>query len=88
MTIWKYPLSSQRIKMPMGARPLSVGLDPSGIPCIWCQVEEVEPGRWYDVLIVVTGGEMPGGDFVFVGSFLSGAFVGHVFFNPDWKIVP
>jgi len=86
MKIWKFPLNEERIKMPIGSWPLSVGLDPSGVPCIWCAVDDQEPGRWYRVIIAVTGGNTPNLDSVrFVGSFVHGDFVGHVYFDYNWS---
>ena len=84
-TIWKYELEitdRQDIKMPGEAKILSAGLDPSGVPCVWAMVQPGAIERRFSVHIVGTGN--PAENAVgerFVGSFVQGPFVWHVFVN-------
>ena len=84
-TIWKFPLEitdRQDIKMPGEPKILSVGLDPKGVPCLWALVQPGNPEWRISVHIVGTGN--PAENAVgqtFVGSFVQGPFVWHVFTN-------
>lgn len=81
-TIWKYPIQItdvQQIKFPGNTRPLYAGLDPSGIPCIWCQVDDQAVGRIEDVYVVGTGNPIPSAASLYIGSFVQGPFVWHVY---------
>jgi hypothetical protein len=83
ITIWKYPLAiteEQTLKIPLGYKPLHVGLDPAGVPCLWCKVNTESEPCPAAVFVVGTGGDA---DFDYneryVGSFVDGSFVWHVF---------
>jgi hypothetical protein len=82
-TIWKFPIEitdRQELNMPGEAKILSVGLDPSGVPCVWAMVQPGKTERRFHVHIVGTGN--PAESAVgqrFVGSFVQGPFVWHVF---------
>lgn len=92
MKIWKYKIGLDepaKVKMPIGAHPLYVALDPAGDPCLWCSVDDIQPGRWYEVITVVTGGTEPSERNVnYVGSYIRGPFVGHVYFNHEYTLQP
>lgn len=79
--VWKYQLDAgpRRLPMPAGAELLHVGLDPAGAPCVWALVDPAADlvARQLDVL--GTGHELPDSGVAFVGSFVLGAFVGHLF---------
>lgn len=87
MKIWKFPLmmvDDQSIAVPSGARPLYVGLDPVGDPCVWALVDPAAPTHGRRVRIVGTGhpidGEFTGTAIQpYVGTFVQGPFVWHVF---------
>lgn len=81
-TIYKYPLTDeaeQLIKLPQGSTPLHVGLDPSGTPCVWARVTTTKAPAYYVFFIVPTGGSMPSVYTEYLGTFVDGFFVGHVF---------
>jgi hypothetical protein len=85
-TIHKYPLEItdvQLIPAPFGAKAIHVGLDPSGTPCLWAIVEDHIKQGGMDVWIVGTGQEIPKEDHAYVGSFVQGPFVWHVFVSQD-----
>jgi len=85
-TVYKYPLvitDQSSIETSVGAKPLHVGLDPSGMPCIWCEVDP--KARWCEntVYIVGTGNKIPAQTEHF-GSFVDGYVVWHVYL-PAWQ---
>jgi hypothetical protein len=84
-TIYKFPLvieEKQTIKFlkEAGTTPeiVRVGHDPKGVPCIWI---ELTPGNYFDAFeinLVGTGERIPGSSD-YVGSFVDGYFVWHVY---------
>lgn len=86
-TIYKFPLiisdDVQFIEMPGPDKVLHVGLDPSGLPCVWAQVNPGHTRVQVRVRVFGTGHALPN-DPVFAtdrhaGSFVQGPFVWHVF---------
>jgi hypothetical protein len=70
-TIWRFPLKItdyQTIRMPFGARPLSVALRGT-TPCLWCEVESDNTPAPRSVFICGTGNPFPANlrDAVYVG---------------------
>ncbi len=81
-TIWKFPIEikdEQLIKAPFGAEVIHAGLDPLGVPCVWCEVESVNSPDPISIVLVGTGQELPPRTFTHRGSFVDGAFVWHVY---------
>lgn len=87
-TIHKYPLTggTQIIQAPLLAKPLYVGLDPIGTPCVWALVDTSMPLAGMIVLLTGTGSPLPEGaaeiddlDKKYVGTILQGLYVWHVF---------
>ncbi len=83
-TIYKYPLDitdTQTIDCPKGSVPLHVGLDPSGNPCLWAQVDTSKSLGELTVYIVGTGHPLPSArtPYKHLGSLTHGLFVWHVF---------
>ena len=82
-TIWKYELEitdRQEFKMPGIAEVLSAGLDPKGVPCVWAKVQPGSPELCVRLAIVGTGNPMvEATPWKFIGSFVHGPFVWHVF---------
>lgn len=57
-TIYKYPMpvgGGSRRKMPKGFKPLSVGLDPQGVICLWAEVDTKAPLVDVDFAAIGTG---------------------------------
>lgn len=88
MTIWKYEINVRRVNfidIPVGARIIHAGLDPSGVVCVWAIVDPVARKEKTGVMIFGTGDyisdDMTPEDHV--GSFVSGPFVWHVFSRFD-----
>lgn len=80
-TIYKYPIKItgvQEIRLPLG-RVLHVGLDPTGQPCIWAEVDTDCSPIVMPVYIVGTGNPMPEHPTDHIGSFVMGPFVWHVY---------
>lgn len=82
-TIYKYPIAIegfQSIEIVKGGVPIHAGLDPNGVPCIWC---EVEAGRVRQeplhVFVVGTGGPMADRSTQHIGSFVQDSFVWHIY---------
>ena len=68
------------IKMPKGARPLHVGLDPSGTPAIWATVQSTILEKETQMFQVVgTGHLLPIATWSYLGSFTEGPFTWHIY---------
>lgn len=84
MTIWKFPLpidDEPSIEAPRSARIIHVGLDPKGMPCVWAEVDQEAPYTspiW--LRLVGTGHEMGDSCGQYIGSFVHGEFMWHVYF--------
>jgi hypothetical protein len=84
-TIWKTTLEIvdvQHVSIPKFADPIHAGLDPIGVPCVWWDVDTDKQGERRSVFIVGTGNPMPQGIEPYVGTFVHGPFVWHVFIPP------
>lgn len=80
--IFKYPFklkNEQAIELPDGATVLHVGLDPVGQPCLWAEVNPAAAMKVRALFVLGTGFEIPPGARVFIGTFISGPLVWHVF---------
>jgi hypothetical protein len=80
--IWKYPLElteMQSIDMPIGAKPLSVGVQ-GRTPVLWAEVDPDKSLTSVVIQIIATGVPF-GTNYNFVGTFQVGGFVGRVFFT-------
>ena len=82
MKIYKYAieLGVQTVRVPQGAKFISAGLDGLGAAVVWALVDDrtnVSEGR--DVLLTGTGSAFDVGCLEFVGTFVQGPFVWHVF---------
>ncbi len=90
-TVWKFKVGPglTEIAAPGLATVLSAGLDPQGDVCVWALVHPGHPEQRVTIGVVGTGHEIdsPGEDWKqkFVGTFVLGGFVGHVF---EWKYEP
>lgn len=81
-TIWKFPIrieDRQTIEMPFGAEIIHAGLDPSGAPCVWANVQTANSPEPVGIFICGTGHPIPGGATTHVGSFQQASFMWHVF---------
>lgn len=89
--IYKYELlkPEQSFPVPESATPRSVGLDPQGVPCVWCEVaDEIchgtineQPKKLLWIYLVGTGAEIPVPATVYLGRINEGEFVWHVYTN-------
>lgn len=82
-TIWKYPLASkwvENVAVRM-IRPVHVGLDPTGRPSVWIEVDPEGEATNCTVSIVATGEPIPEDAGEFAGTFVERDFVWHVFMN-------
>lgn len=67
------------------SKVLHVGLDPSGEPCIWLQVDTSQPFMHFGVFIIGTGHDVPREAVHHIGSFLDGEFMWHIYIeNHPW----
>ena len=81
--IWKYPLASkwvENVDVCM-VRPVHVGLDPQGRASVWIEVDPDGDATNCTVTIVATGETIPEDAGQYVGSFVDGAFVWHVYLS-------
>lgn len=79
-TVYKYIIKitdEQVISLPL-VQLLHVGLDPSGFPCVWAEVETEMPSSDVTIFVVGTGHPVPDGAW-HVGSFVQGGFVWHIY---------
>lgn len=67
------------VRMPQGAELLSVGLDPQGRQCVWAKVDQQAPMVSRRIRIYGTGHECNMPTSKFIGTFVEGPFVWHVF---------
>jgi hypothetical protein len=84
-TIFKYPIGILRYQVVnsfQGAKPVHVGFDPQGQPCIWMEVDTQNPPENFVVNVIGTGHDLPTLG-AHAGSFLQGPFVWHVYFQPN-----
>jgi len=89
--IYKYELRKpeQSFPVPESAKPQSVGLDPTGTPCVWCEVAdeichgtiEDQPKKLLWIYLVPTGQEIPVPATIYLGRIDECNFVWHVFTN-------
>ena len=82
--IFKYqirPTEEQEIMMPVGAEVNHVGLDPDGIPCIWAIVDPDARRESVIIQVIGTGHHVPD-EGIFLGTYVKGVFVWHVFIQP------
>lgn len=71
--VWKFTLSpdnSAKMEVPVGAKPLFVGLDPSGTPCLWMEVDPLAMREAFPHVIVGTGHPIPPKATTYLGSFV------------------
>lgn len=82
-TIYKYPIAITRfqsIYVQPKAKPVHVGLDPQGQPCIWCEAETAANEReLLDIFVIGTGHELSCEARNHIGSFVQGLFVWHIY---------
>lgn len=79
-TIWKYPLDIGTTTLPVTmARPIHIGLDPQGQPCIWIEVDLAAQTTDLIVSILGTGHPIPEGVGEHFVSFTDGPFVWHAY---------
>lgn len=81
ITVWKYPIEitdEQEIEMPSGAIILHAGLDPTGQPCVWAQLDPNRPLERRKIYVAGTGGPMSW-YHDHISTFVDGSFVWHVF---------
>lgn len=79
--IHKFPIQvtgTQTIQIQPNAEVVLVGLDPYNIPYIWALVDPTEPLHPYTLHVVGTGHPVPP-DTSHLGSFVSDAYVWHLF---------
>jgi hypothetical protein len=82
-TIWKYALKPDSVtvhEIPKGAKPLTVGADPTGRLSVWFMVDPTQPKEKRAIIMVGTGHPLPleaAPDYI--GTFVIGDFVNHVF---------
>lgn len=79
-TVWKFAIPIQdsfTVEMPAGATILDVGVAPDG-PCFWALVLPAGGSERRTFALRGTGHQVRG-ELRYVGSFVHGAFVGHLF---------
>lgn len=79
--IFKYKINVgllTKMEVPNNFNPIHVGLDPSGVPCIWMEVGENKPLCEIGVLVLGTGGTTREG-YCYVGSFVQDTWMWHVY---------
>lgn len=81
MTIWKSPLQAVHHELRKGARILNIDRDPNGETCLWALVDvNAEVETWETRLYGTGWFNVPTEGYV--GMFLDGPMVWHVFAKP------
>ena len=84
-TIYKYPLEIKNdtcnLLVPGYRRPLHVGLDPTGTPAIWMEVDTTSVPVPMTIFIVGTGFDFDPKGKLYLGSFVDGSFVWHIYYS-------
>lgn len=89
-TIYKYPLKTttkQTITNDPIEKLLHVGVDPQGVPCVWAEVDTehitlmnaAKVNSPTTVYVIGTGEEIPCNAEAYLGSFVIGQYVWHVY---------
>lgn len=85
-TIWKFPIDAiaEPIPVPPGARVLTAAFDPAGRPSIWIDLDPDLPFLCkLRYRLVGTGSpDVPGHPYMYLSTFVMGAFVLHVYTAP------
>lgn len=80
--IFKYPFHIDdqfTVMLPPHNKVIHAGLDPSGTPCIWAEVDTSTPAAYLHPFFVRgTGHEVPE-NAKHIGSFVDGGFVWHIY---------
>ena len=80
-TVHKFPINpgNNTIKVQRTGVPRHVGLDPSGVACIWIEVETTEAPIARNFYAHGTGHKLSLHALKFVGTYVEGSFVWHVY---------
>lgn len=81
-TVWKFVLHPNlKVHMPVGAKPLYVGVQDNTALCIWAQVDTTAELEEREFVIAGTGHELPEKTGKYLGTvmFNEGELVFHVF---------
>ena len=84
-TVYKYPfatggdIAEQHINVYGWATVRMVGLDPHGKPCIWAESSPKEELSKRTIYVVGTGQPIPEEAEYYLGSFVQGPYVWHVY---------
>lgn len=81
--VWKYEIGHARteVDLPKDAECVRVSPDPRGVACMWALVDPDAPTERVQLEIYGTGHPIPDGR-TFIGSWLDGPFVWHLFASP------
>lgn len=80
-TVWKYEIRGglkTPVPLPDGAKVVHAGLDPTGAPCVWAEVDTEAKTKKTTFFLIGTGHEIPD-KTTHLGSFIDGPFVWHVY---------
>lgn len=80
--VWKFPTGmAGKFEVPQNGRLVHAGLDPTGFPCVWIEVDPTAPTEWRRFAIFGTGQPITPG-WLHCGSFVEQLFVWHVYEAP------
>jgi hypothetical protein len=82
--IYKYPINTSLLRQEINAainKIIHVGIDPTGVPCIWAEVDNADYLTKVAIYIIPTGECAPlGPGITHIGSFIEGPYVWHVYY--------
>lgn len=82
-TIYKYPFTigpqEQIVELPSNAIFRHVGLDPTGQPSLWYEVDTLMPKKEHVLAVYGTGHEIHPSLETYLGSFNQDCFVWHIY---------
>lgn len=82
-TIYKYPVDiypRSEIELPESACVLSVDLDPTGLPCLWCSLDTYDKRKkTVHIFVIGTGHAIPPEAINYINTFRQGPFIWHIY---------
>jgi hypothetical protein len=80
IVVYKYPITIGRtdLNLPVEAKIVHVGLDPSGAPCLWAEVDPYSDRERRTFVIIGTGHGVPE-KATHIGSVVDEMYVWHVY---------
>jgi hypothetical protein len=81
--VWKYPVgTAAKVQVPKGGKVIHVGPDPTGVPCVWIEVDVGETVTEERTFAVFGTGHPLSKGWHHRGSFVDAPYVWHIYEAP------